>query len=178
VTEDDLLRGIREGDPKAEEDFDRQFRPPIAKLLAVGFRIPAQDSEDLTQRTLFRAIAAIRGDRFRRDSTLKTWITSIAINAARDYRRALKRNAALDTDSNLAGLPAPRGDPETRIAVERALATLRPRFQAVLQLWAQGWTTYEIAKVLRLSPGRTGAILAEAKEAFRTALRREGFGQR
>ena len=72
-------------------DMTEQFTGFQSGLKSFLLRMTAsvQDAEDIVQETFLKAHAKL--DSFRGDSTLKTWVFSIASNLARDLLRAKKR---------------------------------------------------------------------------------------
>lgn len=66
------------------ESFQRELKSFLLRMT-----ISVQDAEDLVQETYLKAQAKI--DTFRGESSLKTWVFSIASNLARDLLRSKKR---------------------------------------------------------------------------------------
>jgi RNA polymerase sigma-70 factor (ECF subfamily) len=73
------------------EQFNREFEGTTGQLKSYLLRITASvaDAEDLVQDTYLRALDKLVS--FRGDSTLKTWLFTIASNLAKDNLRAQKR---------------------------------------------------------------------------------------
>ena len=86
-------------------------------LRVVGNR---QDAEELTQETFVRACSA--AVRYRGDSSVKTWLFGIARRVLLEASRAglFERRSELDETR----VEAIVDDPDTRIDLERALASL------------------------------------------------------
>lgn len=80
------------------DELTTQFISIQAELKSFLLRITAsvQDAEDLVQETYLKAQAKV--DSFRGDSSLKTWIFSIASNLAKDLLRSRKRWPETVTD--------------------------------------------------------------------------------
>ena len=75
----------------SEFEFKQEFVKIQPQLKSYLLRIVAnaKDAEDLTQDTYLKSVKGFPG--FKGDSTLKTWIFSIATNLARDHFRARSR---------------------------------------------------------------------------------------
>lgn len=73
------------------DDLTNQFTEFQAELKSYLLRLTAsiQDAEDIIQETYLKSHEKIGS--FRGESTLKTWVFSIASNLARDLLRAKKR---------------------------------------------------------------------------------------
>src|SRR5882762_1787710 len=74
-----------------EELFNREFESIIAPLKSYILRITASiaDAEDIVQDTYIKALEKL--NTFREESSLKTWLFTIASNLAKDNLRAQKR---------------------------------------------------------------------------------------
>jgi RNA polymerase sigma-70 factor, ECF subfamily len=73
------------------DELTTQFMTIQGELKSFLLRMTAsvQDAEDIVQETYLKAYAKI--DTFRGESSLKTWVFSIASNLARDFLRSRKR---------------------------------------------------------------------------------------
>jgi RNA polymerase sigma factor (sigma-70 family) len=134
------------------------------------------DADDLVQETLLAALVAFRHGAFRGQSTIDAWIYGILRKKISDYYRtmSLESTYLLSCDSD-AFTPHSKGvtveSCDRHIALGQALASLPARHRRILILhWRQGLKTREIAPLFRLSAGRTGAILAEAKQMLRQRI--------
>src|ERR1700679_1272536 len=81
-----------------KEQFTKEFELATGKLKSYILRITASvpDAEDIVQDTYIRASENL--DTFRGESSLNTWLFSIASNLAKDNLRARKRWAENVTD--------------------------------------------------------------------------------
>src|SRR5206468_12909448 len=82
--------------------YERLVAEQSADVYALLFRLTtdAEEARDLTQETFLRAFQSI--NRFRGDSSLKTWIYRIAINQARNrwrWWRRRKRDVTVSLDA-------------------------------------------------------------------------------
>src|SRR5690349_23115528 len=73
------------------ETFQRELKSFLLRMTA-----STQDAEDIVQEAYLKAHAKI--DTFRGESSLKTWVFSIASNLARDLLKSKKRWPATVTD--------------------------------------------------------------------------------
>lgn len=73
------------------EDFNHEFQAHLGQLRSYLVRITASktDAEDITQDTYIRALDKLSS--FRGESSLKTWLFTIASNIAKDNMRAKQR---------------------------------------------------------------------------------------
>src|SRR5437762_3606790 len=98
-SEDQFLEKLRRGDALAYERLVAEHSGDVYALL-YRLTADAEEARDLTQETFLRAFQSI--DRFRGDSSLKTWIYRIAINQARNrwrWWRRRRRDATVSLDA-------------------------------------------------------------------------------
>lgn len=81
-----LVRACAAGSPGAFEEIIRRHQPRVARLVRRLLGWP-EDVEDVVQEVFMTVLARI--GRFRVQSSLSTWITSIAINRCRSLRRRM-----------------------------------------------------------------------------------------
>jgi RNA polymerase sigma-70 factor (ECF subfamily) len=179
----ELAREIAAGDEAAARLSDARFREYVGHLCRRA-AVPAADCEDVVQEALMAAHRQLRAGQFRGDCALSTWLFRIARGCVADYwRRRSRMPGSASTDvpaddasaerSLLAEFSTPAAQ-ENRIFVQQILDAMPLRLSLILRLNVHhGLTTAQIAPYLHLSSGRTGALLAEAKDLFRTLARAE-----
>jgi RNA polymerase sigma-70 factor (ECF subfamily) len=79
-----LVANVRAGNCEAFSDLLSPHIQPIFRLIRMLTRSD-NDAEDLLQQAMLKAFMHL--DQFRSQSTFKTWLTAIALNEARQYRR-------------------------------------------------------------------------------------------
>jgi RNA polymerase sigma-70 factor (ECF subfamily) len=166
----DLVAGFTtHGD---EEAFRLLFRRYTPRLYAMALRLSggrADEAEDVIQTTWLRA--AGRLDAFEWRSSLSTWLTAIAINCAREARRARARAPVPAPLDLLDALAAPAAVPGMRLDLDRAIAALPDGYREVLVLHdVEGLTHAEIAGALGIAPGTAKSQLFHARRALRRWL--------
>lgn len=147
ATENDLIQRLRLGDAKAFEAVMRQNNRRLYRL-ARSILGNDQDAEDAVQDTYIRGFARI--DSFLGQSSLTTWLSSIALNEARERLRRRRDVAGLadiaETELNEAmrqNTSVPLENPEDQASraelrhlLERAIDDLPPNFRSVFVLRA------------------------------------------
>lgn len=134
-------------------------------LRVIGDRL---DAEELTQETFVRACGA--AVRFRGDSSVKTWLFGIARRVLLEASRAglFERSPELEEG----GGEAPRDDADTRIDLERTLASLGVvDREALVMVDVLGFDPAEAARILGTTPDTFRVRLHRARRRFR-----EGYG--
>lgn len=137
-------------------------------------------AEELCEDTFFKL--AVRRPHFRENSSFKTFLYTIGRNTAIDYLRKTHGNVITieelsDTlNDDRESLEQSYIREERKIAVHRAMETLKSEYQQVL------WLTYfeelsnkETAAVMKKSVHNIETLVYRARNALKTALEKEGF---
>ncbi len=133
-------------------------------LRVVGNR---QDAEELTQETFVRACGAAL--RFRGDSSVKTWVFGIARRALLEAARA----GLFDRPPELVDAPAPDEDPDARIDLERAIASLGVADrEALVMVDVLGFEPIEASRLFGITPEAMRVRLHRARGRLREAYER------
>lgn len=96
--DDELLRGLRAGDPGHQERFVREHAGRV-KALALRYVRNEEDANDVVQETFlsaFRALGAFEGK-----ARLATWLHRIAVNAALMKVRARERRGETQAEAEI-----------------------------------------------------------------------------
>ena len=138
--------------------------------------IPPDDSSDLVQDVLLVAIREIRSGRFRRDSSIITWLDGILKNKIKDFWRAQNRRRSIFTSlepvnvAQFSQRPAMRSPArwDQDIDIRAVLDKMPSELRIILLLnETEGLTVEEISRKLKKRPGTVGRKLAESKRIFR-----------
>ena len=145
-----------------------RWEKPLLRL-CFAFLCDTALAEDAVQETFFKAWKG--ADRFRADSSEKTWLTRIAVNTCKDLRKsAWVRN----TDRSVTPDLLPEGSvpfDERDDTVTRAVLSLPPKLKDVTLLhWYQGMTLDEITRVLKLPRSTVNYRLKKAKAMLKEQL--------
>jgi RNA polymerase sigma-70 factor (ECF subfamily) len=172
-------RRFLNGDDRALEEIVREYKDGLI-LFLIGFVGDISTAEDLMQETFFRLIT--RRPHFRETYSFKTWLYSIARNAAIDHLRKQARRAELPYEEAAADL-ADEQDlekaylmEERKIAVHRALKALPPDYRQVLWLlFFEELTSAEAGAVMKKRARQMKNLVYRAKGALKSELEKEGF---
>jgi RNA polymerase sigma-70 factor (ECF subfamily) len=169
------------------QDFDRvvqQYWSRILRFLLAAVRDP-DIAETLTQDCFLRAYRSRRG--FRGDSSLNTWLMTIAVNLVRDHARCRRfqfwrkaERSAVDSTLIAEWLPDRQVSPEQWTllkeqvqAVWAATANLSERQRAVFLLrFVEDLDILEISEATGLSESAVNVHLFRAVRAVRRRVRK------
>ena len=173
--EAELLARCRAGDQEAFRRLVERHHQQVYRT-AYAVTADAGAAGEITQETFVKAWRGLGG--FRGDAALATWLTRLALNAARDHLRRQRAGASWRAVRSLATLP-PRDDDMARIVedrdeVQRALERLSPQAREVVALrYGLDLSLREIAAVLGCPEGTVKSRLNAALGKLRTILRQE-----
>lgn len=141
------------------ESFRQHERAVFTYLRRLG--VPPDDAADLAQTTFLRALRGI--ERFRGESTVKTWLIGIARNVWREWLREQHRR-----DTGLGSLDVAGADGSTDLDVADVLARLDVEVREVLVLrHILDLPTNEMAVLLGISEAAVRQRLSRAAMAFK-----------
>lgn len=172
--ERELVEGCRTGQIAAFEQLFRAHSPRM-KSMALNLLGNPSDAEDAVQETFLKVYRGMAG--FKGQSAFSTWIFRILINNCYDLRRRKQRRGGEAGEVELDGenapeLPVPASDHPLRMALERAVAQLRPRLREVFLLAeVEGFKHQEIGEMLGISETNSKNLLFQAKRELRELLR-------
>lgn len=127
-------------------------------------------AEELTQETFYRAVKGVSG--FRGDSSVSTWLCSIARNCLAEYRRKHLPTKEY-TEENLAGVPGTAAEDELlsglrRVELMRKVHALPEQYREIFYLRVFGGMSFrEIGDVLGITENAARVNYYRGKERLR-----------
>lgn len=152
----------------SEDQLLALYRDHGKKLFgyALGILRDRADAEDVVQEAFVRLDAHLRDQRS--NPNLRAWLYRVVTNLARDVGRRRSR---------IGGEPEPVAGPEPkplrRLALDRVLASLRPRERELVLMRGLGLSYAEMAEVLETLAASIGKQLSRALDQFHEAYERE-----
>jgi len=184
VSDEELIERARSGDRAAFGQLVERHQQAVFRAAFAALR-SREDAEEVAQETFIAAYQKL--DRFRGDSSFKTWLLSIAWNRAMDRRRSVgewfKRFVSRDEEPRqepASGQPSHEQaliEAEGRREVRRLLHALPAKYRDPLLLSATGEHTFEeIAALLRVPVGTAKWRAMEGRRLLKRKL--EAVGRR
>jgi RNA polymerase sigma-70 factor (ECF subfamily) len=159
---------VRSGDERAFRELYRKHSPAVYQLVLRVLGGSNVDAEDVVQETWIRAVRQLQN--FRWESSLRTWLSAIALNLSRETLRKRARAALEELPDHLAVASATIRDGD-RVDLERAIARLPEGYRTVLVLHdLEGYTHEEISRHLQIAVGTSKSQLFDARRAMRAML--------
>lgn len=164
-----LVDGTLGGNERAFRFLVERYQAHIVRTVT-GMLGPSSDVDDTVQEVFVRFHSALGS--FRGQSSIKTFLTRIAINRSLDVIRSRKRRMFVSWDSEetetiASDLPSPEMaaiHTDERARLRRAINTLSPRHKAVVVLrLIDGLSTSETADILQVP---YGTVLSRLKRAL------------
>jgi RNA polymerase sigma-70 factor, ECF subfamily len=174
-----LLEAARQGDADALDALLRRYQPHVHRFGLRMCRDPER-AQEVLQETLLAAARTVH--RFRGDSSLSTWLYTIARSFCIKSRRRRASEpdlVSLESEADAVGhtadaRPGPErqlADQEVRSALEEAIAALEPEYREVLVLRdTEGLPAAEVAEVTGLSVAAVKSRLHRARRFVRDRL--------
>jgi RNA polymerase sigma-70 factor (ECF subfamily) len=146
----------------------RRHAPALWRMALRLSRGADEEAREIVQETWVRA--ASRLGTFRWESSLRTWLISIALNCAREQARAAGREQSMaDVEGAAGGSAAPPSVDSIDLA--RAIDALPDGYRRVLVLHdLEGYTHDEIGGLLGVEPGTSKSQLHRARARVRARL--------
>ena len=176
--DDAVLERVRAGETAPYEVLVHRYNPRL-RCAVRGVLSNEADVEDVVQETHYNALRFIR--QYSGRSSLITWLTRIAINAAlsRFRRRAYSHELSPTSTGQPAESVSPQRDPEQQFqdkemsdTLEAAVQALPESYRAVLLLRRfEELSTSEVAVLLEISEGCAKSRLYRAQKLLRSRLR-------
>ena len=163
MEDSELIRRI--GDKRDEDAFRALYARHTPAVYGLLCRVLGRsaDASDLMQETWLRAVRHLT--LFRGPSAFRTWLTGIALNCYREWRRKHRSTLPLDGPELRRALDTSVDDVA---AIRFALAALSQEHREVIVLHdIEGYTHEEIAEVLEIEAGTSKSRLSRARRLFR-----------
>ena len=169
-SESELVRRAQEGDGRALETIARREAPRVRRLLLrlLGSR---HDLDDLVQTVFLEVCRSL--PRYRRESSLSTWVGGITVRVARRALRpsAWTRRRAFEEHESTAKTAGPDAELEASEQLQRlhrALAKIKVRKREAFLLWAlEGLAIEEIAELTDASVSAVRSRIYHAQKELR-----------
>ena len=174
MTEEELVTAAREGDDDAFKELVMRFEPIVARTV-IGMLGGCAEAEDVGQETFIRFYKAL--PRFRGESSVRTYLTRIAMNLSlnelKRRKRRLTRFAGKPVDE-FRDLADEKHDDRGDVDKERvwmAIGQLEEKFRSVVVLrLIDGYSTEETARILGIPLGTVLSRLSRGQKRLRDLL--------
>jgi RNA polymerase sigma-70 factor (ECF subfamily) len=166
-------RFLRSGDEAA---FRALYRAHAPALYAFALRLTRgndAEAQDVLQEMWLRATPKL-GD-FRWQSTLRTWLHSVALNVHRERLRKMSRQDAEAAETRRRFYVVGATAESDEVDLERGIHELPDGYREVLLLHdVEGYTHKEISVLLEIEEGTSKSQLSKARRAMRIWLDSQG----
>jgi len=161
-----LVQRVLSGDKAAGEQLVIEHYEAIFRFLR-NLTGSKEDAEDLTQQTFLRAWEALPN--FRGDSSVSTWLHSIAYREYTHWLRSRREFVPLD---EIVDIPDEQANRNLEAVLLRwAIYRLDPEHREVFVLhYVQGFSVSEIAKIIGVPAGTVKSRLFFARQKLRELL--------
>lgn len=172
MTEDELLEQAKQGNHKAFQCIVEYFEKPIA-MAVKGILGDCAEAEDVGQEVFIRFYKSMH--QFKGKSTLKTYLTRIAINLSLNEIKKKKPTLSINNkeiSETLMTKETTNSNFEDKELIEKALQQLPPEHRSIVVLrLMQGYSVKETAKILEIPEGTVLSRLSRAQEKLKQILK-------
>ncbi len=181
VTDEELVLLARQGDPDAFDQLVIRHQAAVFRAALAALRV-REDAEEVAQDAFIRAWRAL--DRFRGDSSFRTWMLRIVWNRAISRRRSLAAWLRRATPMAEVAEPAAASacqhlglqQTELQAHAVAAIQALTPKLRDAWLLAQSGEYHYdEIARMLAVPVGTVKWRVSEARRKIREKLSALGY---
>jgi RNA polymerase sigma-70 factor, ECF subfamily len=179
VTDEELVALARHGDANAFDQLVGRHQAAVYRATLAALRLP-EDAEEATQDAFVRAWTHL--ERFRGESSFRTWLLTIAWNRALSRRRSVqswsRRKAPVEetlVQGDWSAHDIAHGA-ELKTHAARAIDALSPKLRDALMLAASGAYSYEeIGVMLGIPIGTVKWRVSEARRKVKMDLSSLGY---
>lgn len=171
VTDLEIIAAVLRGDVRAEREL---YDAHVDRVYRLAWRMAGDETlaRDFTQDTFIRAFQRLAD--FRADSSLATWLHSIAVsvilNGLKKVRRIHGREIGGDTLPDVM-VGTRESEPDLKLRMRAAIDGLPEGYRTVFVMHdVEGFTHEEIAAALGIQPGTSKAQLSRARAKLRVEL--------
>ena len=171
VTDSEIIAEVLRGNARAEREL---YDAHVDRIYRLAWRMAGDESlaRDLTQDTFIRAFQRLAD--FRGDSSLSTWLHSIAVSVILNGLKKVKRIHGREIGGDElpeVSIPTREAEPDLKVRLRRAIESLPDGYRTVFLMHdVEGYTHEEIASALGVQPGTSKAQLFRARARLRTEL--------
>ncbi|GGM38846.1 RNA polymerase subunit sigma [Paraliobacillus quinghaiensis] len=157
------------------EDVITEYGTGI-KQVAYSYVKDKQIAEDITQETFIRCLT--KGNKFKREASLRTWLYQIAINLSKDHLRNVY-NKRVTTNNELVQSIENKTPSAESIALTNSdkrditdyILALPEKYREIIILfYFKEFKTIEIAKVLNISENTVKTRLRRSRELLKEGM--------
>lgn len=173
----ECYRRFLDGDNDGMVELIRGYKDGLILYLN-GFVGNIHTAEDLMEETFVKLV--VKKPKFSEKFSFKTWLYTIARNAALDWLRRNSKKSDTPVDelelADKENLELSYIKEEQKIMVHRALANLKTEYRQVLYLsFFEELSNEETAAVMRKTKRQVENLLYRAKKSLKNELEKEGF---
>ena len=167
-TDSELVARCRDGEEAAWNELVERFSRYVYAICIRGFRLPAEDAEDVFQDVFAKTYEQL--GRLRDDSAIRPWIGQLTRRTCIDRLRSSRPEADAD-QAEIADPADALAEVEQALDVQQALQSLGGPCQEVLdRFFARDESYRTIGESLDLPPGTIASRISRCLEKLRAVM--------
>jgi RNA polymerase sigma factor (sigma-70 family) len=169
LTDAKLVARCRTGDEAAWNELVNRFARYVYAIIGQGFRLRAEDAEDVFQEVFTRAYQHL--DRLREDEAIRPWLAQLTRRLCIDRIRAGSREQATDEELEPPGFDETLDRLDEALAVHEALVELPEHCREILdRFFARDESYQTIAAALDIPAGTIASRISRCLAKLREIL--------
>jgi RNA polymerase sigma factor (sigma-70 family) len=176
LTDAELVRACRDGDPDAWPALVHRFARYVHAIAVRAYRLSESDAEDVFQEVFARAYEHL--DRLRDDAAIRPWLAQLTRRLAIDRLRATQREQPTAGEEPADALDPRAGGEferlERALAVQQAMVALPDGCREILdRFFAQDQSYAQISDALDIPMGTIASRISRCLTKLRAAFEDE-----
>jgi len=173
LNDSELILEIKNGNSRSYKSFVEKYESSIANI-CIGLLGDVPEAEEIAQEVFIKFYFKI--DDFRQDSSVKTYLTRIAINLSlnelKKRKRTRSRFISEAENTQILSVDSAESNFELKELLKKALQMIEPELRSVVILrLMEGYSTKDTAKIMKIPQGTVLSRLFRAQEKLKLILK-------
>lgn len=167
-----IMKNVKEKEGQSLEEMVLKYKPIVTFRVKKALRTSRPDWEDVVNEIIAQVVEKIKSGEFRGESSIGTFIYTIASRRIVDYIREKTRELKFIPEPSAPLSPMESLESKEREEmVANAIGKLKPKYREILYLaYYKEFSRFEIAQCLKISPNRVSERLHYAYKLLKKML--------
>jgi len=175
LQDDEIISKILGGDSRAFSVIVDRYKDTIYSII-VNMTADSNMAEEIAQETFIRLYRFL--DKYKGQSSLKTFVTRIAINLSLNAlkKRKIKRQRNIGIEDMVHDVAGPQTNLDDQMLIQRAMKLLDDEQRSIVSMrMIEGYSTKETAIILGIKEGTVMSRLSRTMKKLKEILKELGY---